>query len=100
LPASGDTPAGLYKKLVEQVNKSNLNISDGPLLALTNGPDDGHDEVAPVSFRQSSIQSFAGGADKICFFDGRAKDLQKECESVKFYSSAGRALIQLYLDSA
>lgn len=83
--ASGNTPEGLYKELVEKVKNKEINVDGWHFLGLDewvgmNGNDEG------------SCRFFVGNHllfplnvthDKIIFFDGRATDLQLECTRVE-----------------
>jgi glucosamine-6-phosphate isomerase len=85
--ASGDTPAGLYKEIVDKVNKKELDISKWTFVGLDewagmNADDEGscrfyvnNQLFNPLQIAESSIR----------FFDGRAKDLDKECEDVESF---------------
>ena len=83
--ASGDTPAGLYKALVQKINNRQLEISSWSFVGLDewmgmNGSDDGSCRfyVDRQLFRPLAI-----GEDQICFFDGRSADAMAECERVE-----------------
>jgi glucosamine-6-phosphate isomerase len=80
--ASGDSPAGLYKELVERVNKKEANVSDWFFVGLDewvgiNGNDEGS---CRYHLNQQLFHPLKIKEDKICFFDGRATDLQSECK--------------------
>jgi len=83
--ASGDSPAGLYKQIVERVQKKQLDISNWLFLGLDewigmNGADEG-------SCRYHLDQQLFGPlqipGDRICFFDGRSLDLEGECRRIE-----------------
>ncbi|MGZ3909670.1 MAG: glucosamine-6-phosphate deaminase [Flavisolibacter sp.] len=79
--ASGDTPSGLYKEIVNRVLHHQLDVSRWKFVGLDewagmNGKDEGscryhldRQFFHPLHIREAQI----------CFFDGRAKDLQEEC---------------------
>ena len=83
--ASGDSPAGLYKELVSITNNNELNISSWRFVGLDewvgmNGSDEGSCRYfldkqlfGPLQVKENSIG----------FFDGRAKDLQAECDRIE-----------------
>src|SRR5438552_16819935 len=82
--ASGHSPAGLYKELTDRVNQKQLDISDWYFVGLDewvdlNGSDEGscRYHLDRELFRPLNVDN-----NKICFFDGRAENLQKECENV------------------
>ena len=83
--ASGDSPAGLYKQIVEEVRKKQLDVSNWFFLGLDewvgmNGSDEG-------SCRYHLDQQLFGPLqvreDRICFFDGRSPDLEGECGRIE-----------------
>src|SRR3982751_5418384 len=79
--ASGDTPAGLYKELVRMVMANRLDISLWRFVGCEewggmNGKDEGscRYHVDRQFFFPLKINE-----ERICFFDGRAMDLDNEC---------------------
>lgn len=83
--ASGDTPAGLYKEIIIQVNKKQLDVTDWSFIGLDewvgmNGNDEGS---CRFHLNHQLFHPLQIANDKICFFDGRAKDLQLECQQVE-----------------
>jgi glucosamine-6-phosphate isomerase len=85
--ASGDSPAGLYKELVNLVSRKELNISSCDFLGLDewggmNGSDEGS---CRFHLNQQLFEPLKIAKNKICFFDGKAEDLQKECDDVENY---------------
>ena len=82
--ASGHSPAGLYKEIVDRVNKNQLNISDWYFVGLDewvglNGSNEGscRYHLDRELFRALNVDE-----SRICFFDGRAENLQTECENI------------------
>jgi len=85
--ASGDTPKGMYKELIKQVEEKKIDISGWHFISLDewvgmNGDDEGscryhlnNDLFHPLNIAE----------DKIIFFDGRAGDLQRQCDKVDSY---------------
>lgn len=83
--ASGDTPAGLYKDLFDKVKNKEADTSGWYFLGLDewagmNGSDQGscrfhldHQLLNPLRVTDA----------KIIFFDGRANDLQGECNRIE-----------------
>ena len=79
--ASGDSPSGLYKELIEKAAKKKLDVSQWYFIGLDewagmNGTDEGscrfhlnHQLFQPLHVKEESI----------CFFDGHARDPQQEC---------------------
>ncbi len=83
--ASGDSPAGLYKEIVERVAAKQLNISDWFFVGLDewagmNGNDEGS---CRYHLNLQLFYPLQTTHDKICFFDGRANDLDTECRQVE-----------------
>lgn len=79
--ASGDTPAGLYKIIAETVNNGKLNIKDWKFVGLDewagmNGSDEGS---CRFHLDRQFFDPLAIEDGKICFFDGRAANLESEC---------------------
>jgi glucosamine-6-phosphate isomerase len=85
--ASGDTPKGMYKELVRRVHQDNIDVSTWHFIGLDewegmNGNDEGscrnhlnNDLFSPLNISE----------DKIVFFDGRAKNLQAQCDGIEDY---------------
>ena len=85
--ASGDSPAGLYKHLVQRVNAHQADISDWFFISLDewagkNSTDEGscryhldHQLFTPLQVKEK----------KIFFFDGRASDLDGECKKAETF---------------
>jgi len=83
--ASGDTPAGLYKILVEKVKNKETDISDWYFLGLDewagmNGEDEGS---CRFHLNNQLFHPLQIPDEKIIFFNGKAKDLNKECRNVE-----------------
>ena len=84
-PASGDSPAGLYKELVDRFNRDQLDISDWHFVGLDewagmNGNDEGS---CRFHLDNQLFNPLQVKKERICFFDGRAKDLESECEKTE-----------------
>lgn len=81
-PASGDTPAGLYKYFTA---KKELAISDWSFVGLDEWVGmDGNDEGSCLFHLKNQLfRPLQISSEKICFFNGRANDLTKECEDVE-----------------
>jgi glucosamine-6-phosphate isomerase len=93
-PASGDTPAGLYKVLAERCQGGKCNIADWSFVGLDewvglNGTDGGS---CRYSIDQTLFRPLGIAENNICFFDGRSADLQKECETAEQFISAGNGI--------
>lgn len=82
--ASGDTPKGMYKELIKQVEEKKIDISGWHFISLDewagmNGDDEGscRNHLDNDLFHPLNIAK-----DKIVFFDGRATDLEAECNKI------------------
>lgn len=92
-PASGDSPTGLYKELVNQISDKKIDISGWKFVGLDewigmNGADEGSCRFyldkqlfGPLNISENNI----------CFFDGKEKNLDDECTKVeKFINEHGQ----------
>src|SRR4051812_49279735 len=82
--ASGDSPAGLYRELVQRVNAKESNIADWYFISLDEwGGMNGSDEGSCRFHLNNQLFDPLDVADeRIIFFDGRG-DLQGECVKVE-----------------
>jgi glucosamine-6-phosphate isomerase len=85
--ASGDTPKGMYEELIKQVYEKDINISDWHFIGLDewagmNGNDEGS---CRYHLNNQLFRPLHIAEDKIIFFDGRAKNLQAQCDGVEDY---------------
>jgi len=79
--ASGDSPKGVYKKLVSRVEENSLDIADWYFLGLDewiglNGQDIGS---CRYHLDQDLFHPLGVSDQQICFFDGRSVDVFSEC---------------------
>jgi len=86
-PASGDSPAGLYRNLVAKVNQKDLDVSGWRFLGLDewvglNGGDEGscrwhldRELFGPLHARE----------EHLFFFDGREEDLASQCRQAEAF---------------
>ncbi len=79
--ASGDSPAGMYKVIVDKVTNQQLDVADWNFLSLDewvglNGSDEGS---CRYHLNNQLLHSLKIADDKIAFFDGRATDLSQQC---------------------
>jgi len=79
--ASGDSPAGLYKKLVDELKKNSTNVSKLNFVGLDewmgmNGNDEGS---CRFHLNNQLFNPLNISDSNIVFFDGRAKDPDMEC---------------------
>lgn len=90
--ASGHSPEGLYREIIDRVRKKQLSVDNWLFLGLDewvgmNAADEGScrhhldlELLGPLQVPEA----------RICFFDGRAEDLEAECERIeKFISENG-----------
>lgn len=83
--ASGDTPTGLYKELINEVYQKRMDVRGWHFVSLDewvgmNGDDEGS---CRFHLNNQLFNPLHIAKDKICFFDGREKDLNKECENME-----------------
>lgn len=83
--ASGDSPTGLYKELVQKINTGQLDISQWYFISLDewagmNGNDEGS---CRYHLNQQLFDPLKIRAEKILFFDGRANDLHMQCDEIE-----------------
>jgi len=85
--ASGDSPSGIYKNIVKNVNSNEINIDSWSFLGLDewvglNGDDEGscRYHLNRELFTPLNIPS-----NRICFFDGAAANLEDECKITEAY---------------
>ena len=83
--ASGDSPSGLYKELVERTKHEEIDPSDWFFIGLDewggmNGSDEGscryhldHQFFGPLEIKK----------ERICFFDGKSIDPEAECRRIE-----------------
>jgi len=85
--ASGDSPAGLYKEIAGRVSGNQLNPSNWFFVGLDEWiPMNGNDEGSCRYYLNKQLfRPLQTGDEKICFFDGRANDLQAECERTESF---------------
>ncbi|MEP6927403.1 MAG: glucosamine-6-phosphate deaminase [Ginsengibacter sp.] len=83
--ASGDTPAGLYKELVNEVHQNKIDISRWYFVSLDewvgmNGDDEGS---CRFHLNNQLFNPLQVAKDHISFFNGREKNLNNECENME-----------------
>ncbi|HEY6977690.1 MAG TPA: glucosamine-6-phosphate deaminase [Chitinophagaceae bacterium] len=83
-PASGSTPVGLYKELVNLYRQKKFDPSNWLFVALDEwvGMDGNKEGSCKHSLDEQLFNPLKIKADQICFFDGKA-DLDKECDRVE-----------------
>jgi len=90
--ASGDTPKGMYAALVELIHEKKIDTTHWHFVGLDewanmNGSDQGS---CRFHLNNQLFHPLGVEGDKIIFFDGRAEDLQAECDNVEdFIRSKG-----------
>ncbi|NLR82318.1 glucosamine-6-phosphate deaminase [Chitinophaga eiseniae] len=88
-PASGDTPAGLYKALAEKYQEKQMEVTDWSFVGLDewvglNGTDEGS---CRYSIDKDLFRPLGVSENNICFFDGRSADLPGECSAAEQFIS-------------
>lgn len=84
-PASGDSPSGLYKELINQVTAYQTDVTGWNFVGLDewlgmNGNDEGS---CRFHLNHQLFNPLHASQNNICFFDGRAKDLNAECDKTE-----------------
>jgi galactosamine-6-phosphate isomerase len=84
-PASGDSPTGLYRELINAANKNKTDISRCYFVGLDewagmNGNDEGS---CRFHLNNQLFHPLQIAENQIIFFDGRAKDLKEECDRIE-----------------
>lgn len=84
-PASGHSPQGVYKEIVERGQSNPAQISDWLYVGLDEwGGLNENDEGSCLHHLNLDLfDPLHVAREKICFFNGRANDLEKECEKVE-----------------
>src|SRR5688572_2493656 len=79
--ASGDSPAGLYKELVKIVKDKKIDISNWHFVGLDEWAGMNEEDEGSCKFHLNNqfFHPLKIEKEKISFFNGRAKDLQEEC---------------------
>jgi galactosamine-6-phosphate isomerase len=85
--ASGDSPKGAYRELVNRFHQNELHVANWYFVALDewlgmNGTDEGS---CRYHLDQQLFYPLQIAEEKICFFDGRTKDLAAECKRVESF---------------
>lgn len=88
--ATGDSPKGLYKEMIDRIGKKNIDVSGWYFVGLDewlgmNGKDEGscrfhlnNDLLNPLRVREN----------RICFFDGSAKNIENEIQKTDDFIKA------------
>lgn len=92
--ASGDTPAGLYRKMVDKVKKEKIDVSSWNYLGLDewlgmNGYDEGS---CRYYIDQQVFDPLNVPIKQIAFFDGTVINPVKECERVERFIRAHKGI--------
>jgi galactosamine-6-phosphate isomerase len=85
--ASGDSPSGLYREIVERASRKELDLSSWSFVGLDewvgmNGNDEGS---CRYHLNHQLFYPLQIADNKICFFDGRADDLEEECQKTETF---------------
>jgi glucosamine-6-phosphate isomerase len=84
-PASGNTPVGLFKELVNLYQQKKFDPSNWLFVALDEwvGMDGSKEGSCRHSLDEQLFTPLKIKANKICFFDGKAANPDKECDRVE-----------------
>lgn len=80
--ASGDSPSGLYKELVERAGHKELDLSDCWFVGLDEwvGMNEGDEGSCRFHLNNQFFHPLNIKKENICFFNGKSQDLKEECE--------------------
>lgn len=83
--ASGASPAALYTELVQMVQASKSDTSTWHFAGLDEwvGMNGGDEGSCRYQLNQQLFAPLKIAEQRICFFDGRAKDVENECQRVE-----------------
>ncbi|MBC9914416.1 glucosamine-6-phosphate deaminase [Chitinophaga varians] len=86
-PASGDTPAGLYKALSARYQVRKAEMDTWSFVGLDEWVGlNGNDEGSCRYFIDKTLfHPLQVAGERICFFDGRAAGLPKECDEAELF---------------
>ena len=86
-PASGHSPAGLYKEIAERVKQKQADISDWYFVALDEWVGLNEDDHGSCRYHLNKelFELLNIDNSRICFFNGRENDLSKECETAESF---------------
>jgi galactosamine-6-phosphate isomerase len=90
--ASGHSPEGLYKEIIDRVRKKQLSVDHWFFLGLDEwvGMDASDQGSCRYHLDLELLNPLQVPENRICFFDGRANDLEAECERIeKFIEEQG-----------
>jgi glucosamine-6-phosphate isomerase len=84
-PASGDSPMGLYKEVVRRFDNEEIDVSNWKFVSLDewagmNGEDEGS---CRYHLDEHLFYPLQISQHQICFFDGKARNLGKECTRIE-----------------
>jgi glucosamine-6-phosphate isomerase len=91
-PASGDSPAGLYRELVLRYRQNNLPVAGWSFVGLDEwvGMNESDEGSCKFHLNNQLFRPLQIKEDRICFFDGRQKNLELECtRAEKFIQTKG-----------
>lgn len=83
--ASGDSPAGLYKEMIQQLTNKQADILNWYFAGLDEwaGMNETDEGSCRYHLNKQLYFPLQITNDRICFFDGREKNLEAECERVE-----------------
>ncbi len=85
--ASGASPAGLYAELVRLVVANNINTSNWYFVGLDEwtGMNEKDEGSSKAQVTEQLLQPLQVKAQNICFFNGKAPDLEEECRKIEHF---------------
>ncbi len=85
--ASGDSPKGLYKELIKQVNERKIDITGWNFVSLDEwlGMNSGDEGSCRFHLNNDLFGPMHVEENRIVFFNGRATDVKEECRRIESF---------------
>jgi galactosamine-6-phosphate isomerase len=89
-PASGSSPEGMYRQFVQLVENNQINTSNWFFVALDEwrGMNENDEGSCRFYLDQQLFRPLGTRDENICFFNGRAADLEAECQKAEEFIAA------------
>jgi galactosamine-6-phosphate isomerase len=92
--ASGDSPAGLYREIVKRVKEKKLDISHWYFVGLDEwmGMNENDEGSCRFHLNNQFFNPLQISNERICFFDGKAIDVNEECKRTENFVSKHKGI--------